>query len=107
MVTKRQKWPLGLVGSLSPWPLGWIAVTSSGRISFFFFFFGSPEKLLEVGNRWRRLGKWWPRVDHGHPQWPGLSLFFFFFFFVRQSRERWVAEGGGVWAGSPLFGCLI
>jgi hypothetical protein len=44
-------------------------------------------------------------VDHGHPQWLSLSLFFFFFLFA--GCEWWVAAGGGIWAGSPLFGCLI
>jgi hypothetical protein len=43
-VRQRQKWPLGVAGSLSPWPLGWIAATPKGRISFFFF---PPEKSSE------------------------------------------------------------
>jgi hypothetical protein len=33
-----------LAGFLSPWPLGWIAATPSGRIYLFFF---PPEKSLE------------------------------------------------------------
>jgi hypothetical protein len=42
--------------------LGWIAATPNSRIYLFFFFFGSPEKLPEVGSGWRRLfaegGRW-------------------------------------------------
>jgi hypothetical protein len=42
-------------------------------------------------------------VDRNHPQWPDLSLLLFF---RRKSHRRWVV-GGSIWAGGPLFGCLI
>jgi hypothetical protein len=60
---------------------------------------------------------WLGRISMGSGVWVGGGLgwivttpdgrIFFFFFFVHwKSRRRW-AVGGGVWAGGPLFGCLI
>jgi hypothetical protein len=34
--SERQKWPLGVAGSLSPWLFGWITATPSGPIFFLF-----------------------------------------------------------------------
>jgi hypothetical protein len=50
-----------LAGFLSPWPLGWIAATPSGRIYLFFFFFpagkvageGGGCRHLFAGGGWR------------------------------------------------------
>jgi hypothetical protein len=42
-----------LAGFLSPWPLGWIAATPSGRIYLFYFIFfpskKSPERVVAAG----------------------------------------------------------
>jgi hypothetical protein len=49
--------------SLSLWPLGWIAATTSGRIFFFF-----AEKVVGKGGGRRHLfveGGWWAAVNGG------------------------------------------
>jgi hypothetical protein len=51
----------GVAGSLSPWPLGWIAATSSGQIYLLFFFFFAG-KVAGEGGGWQSLfargGQW-------------------------------------------------
>jgi hypothetical protein len=56
------KMAIVLAGYLSPWPLGWIAATPSGRIYLFFFF--SSGKVAGEGGGCRRLfagggRRWW------------------------------------------------
>ena len=106
---ERQKWPPGVAESLSPWPVGWIAATLSGRIYLLFFFFGSSERQI-----WPlRVARSLPLavgVDRGHPQWSDLSFFIFIFCFTEKfaGGGRWVtASVHRRWAMGHLFSWLI
>jgi hypothetical protein len=59
-----------LAGFLSPWPLGWIAATPSGRIYLLFFFFFPPEKSPE---RVVTAGVCSPEVGGGQRWWRHLG----------------------------------
>jgi hypothetical protein len=100
---ERQKWPLGVAGSLSPYLLGWIVAKS---ISFFFSFFviGRKDKNGHWG--WPDLSPLAVGVDCGHSQWPDLLLFFSFSFFGFAGK---VARDGGGWRhlGTECFDFIL
>jgi hypothetical protein len=97
---ERQKWPPRVAGSLSPWPLGWIAATprplgvDHGHPQWpdlFFFWVGSPERHMATEGS--RISP--PSHRGGSRAPPVARSIFFFFFALPEGRRRWATGDGG------------